>query len=230
MSTQPGLTTPAGTIVPLVPPLETGDCMTRAEFERRYEAMPGLKKAELVEGVVYVPSPVSKSHAHNHGRLMAWLVLYAEQTPGTMSCDNATVRLDLENEVQPDALLLIESGGQTKSGSSRYIEGPPELIAEVASSSVSRDLHSKLALYRRHGVLEYIVFASSTTIWTGSGWSKMSTNRCQPMNEAFFAVRCFRACGSTSRRCCAATWRPCWPRFSLDWARPNMGHSPADER
>ncbi len=119
---------------------------------------PGLKKAELVEGVVYVPSPVSKSHAHNHGRLMAWLVIYAEQTPGTMSADNATVRLDLETEVQPDALLLIENGGQTKIGASNFIEGPPELVAEVAASSVSRDLHSKLDLYRRHGVLEYLVW------------------------------------------------------------------------
>ena len=45
-----------------VPPLENGDRLTRDEFERRYEAMPHLKKAELIEGVVYVPSPVRYRH------------------------------------------------------------------------------------------------------------------------------------------------------------------------
>jgi Uma2 family endonuclease len=158
MATQPETTTAARSQVTLIPPLETGDCMSRTEFERRYESMPWLKKAELVEGVVFVPSPVSKPHAQGHFRITTWLGLYAEQTSGVSGADNGTVRLDLQTEVQPDALLLIESGGQTKTGSSNYIEGPPELVAEVASSSVSRDLHSKLGLYRRHGVLEYIVW------------------------------------------------------------------------
>ena len=44
-------------------PLENGDRLTRAEFERRYAAMPRLKKAELIEGIVYVPSPVRYSPA-----------------------------------------------------------------------------------------------------------------------------------------------------------------------
>jgi Uma2 family endonuclease len=158
MATHSDVTTPAGPQVPLVPPLESGDCMSRAEFERRYEALPGLKKAELVEGVVFVPSPVSKPHAQGHFRITTWLGLYAEQTSGVSGADNGTVRLDLQTEVQPDALLLIENGGQTKTSSNNFIEGPPELAAEVASSSVSRDLHSKLDLYRRHGVQEYIVW------------------------------------------------------------------------
>jgi len=51
---------------PRVLPLEPGDHLTREEFERRYDATPGLKKAELIEGVVdwfalegtqYVPVP-----------------------------------------------------------------------------------------------------------------------------------------------------------------------------
>lgn len=42
-----------------MPPLQAGDFLTRAEFERRYHQHPNLKKAELIEGIVYMPSPVN---------------------------------------------------------------------------------------------------------------------------------------------------------------------------
>lgn len=144
-----------------VPPLENGDRLTRDEFERRYDAMPHLKKAELIEGVVYVPSPVRyQHHGAPHAVLVGWLVYYAAHTPGVCVSDNSTVRLDLDNEPQPDALLLIDParGGQTRISSDDYIEGSPELVAEVASSSVSYDLHDKLHVYRRNGVREYLVW------------------------------------------------------------------------
>jgi Uma2 family endonuclease len=144
-----------------IPPLENGDRLTRDEFERRYEAMPHLKKAELIEGVVYVPSPVRyQHHGAPHAVLVGWLVYYAAGTPGVSVSDNTTVRLDLDNEPQPDALLLIDParGGQTRISGDDYIEGSPELVAEVASSSVSYDLHAKLHVYRRNGVREYVVW------------------------------------------------------------------------
>jgi Uma2 family endonuclease len=159
MSTHSHSTDPNASAVPVVPQLETGDCLTRPEFERRYEAMPWLKKAELIDGVVYVGSPVGPLHADAHAQLMVWLGTYAAQTPGTRCSDNATVRLDMLNEVQPDALLRLMKGGQSKAGDDMpYLEGAPELAAEVASSTVSRDLHAKLNLYLRHGVREYIVW------------------------------------------------------------------------
>ncbi len=144
-----------------VPPLENGDRLTRAEFERRYAAMPHLKKAELIEGVVYMPSPVRyRQHGAPHALLIGWLVQYAAGTPGVGVSDNSTVRLDLDNEPQPDVLLLIDPtcGGQARFSPDDYIEGSPELVAEVASSSVSYDLHAKLHVYRRNGVREYIVW------------------------------------------------------------------------
>jgi Uma2 family endonuclease len=144
-----------------VPPLENGDRLTRDEFERRYDAMPYLKKAELIEGVVYVPSPVRyQHHGAPHALLITWLGYYAAGTPGVSVSDNSTVRLDLDNEPQPDALLLIDPscGGQIRISSDDYIEGSPELVAEVASSSVSYDLHAKLHVYRRNGVREYVVW------------------------------------------------------------------------
>jgi Uma2 family endonuclease len=148
-------------LAPCVPPLENGDRLSRNEFERRYEAMPHLKKAELIEGIVYMPSPVRyRHHGAPHAHLIGWLVQYAAGTSGVSVSDNSTVRLDLDNEPQPDALLLIDPtcGGQTRSSSDDYIEGSPELVAEVASSSVSYDLHAKLHVYRRNGVREYIVW------------------------------------------------------------------------
>jgi Uma2 family endonuclease len=144
-----------------VPPLEPGDRLSRAEFERRYEAMPELKKAELIEGVVYMPSPVRlRRHGSPHFRLVTWLGVYEGATPGVIGADNATTRLDLDNEPQPDVVLFIDpdKGGQASVSSDDYLENGPELVAEIASSSASHDLHTKLQVYRRSGVREYIVW------------------------------------------------------------------------
>ena len=142
-------------------PLENGDRLTRSEFERRYQAMPRLKKAELIEGVVYVPSPVRyTSHAKPHGFVVAWISVYVAATPGVDFGDNATVRLDMDNEPQPDVLLRIDEqlGGQSRVSPDDYIEGGPELVVEVAASSASYDLHDKLRVYRRNQVQEYLVW------------------------------------------------------------------------
>jgi Uma2 family endonuclease len=144
-----------------IPPLENGDRLTRAEFERRYDAMPELKKAELIEGVVYVPSPIRfERHGKQTRHIATWLGHYEAATPHTEGGDNSTVRLDLDNEPQPDSFLRImpKAGGQSSTSEDDYVEGVPELVAEVASSSASYDLHDKLKVYRRSGVLEYIVW------------------------------------------------------------------------
>ncbi|MFE4107470.1 Uma2 family endonuclease [Almyronema epifaneia] len=143
------------------PPLEAGDRLTRPEFHRRYANMSSLKKAELIEGVVYMPAALRfKSHGQPHGRIMGWLSLYEATTPHVALGDNATVQLDLDNELQPDAVLLIqpEAGGQATISADDYIVGPPELVVEVAASSVSIDLYDKKRAYRRNGVREYLVW------------------------------------------------------------------------
>ncbi|MBW4697048.1 MAG: Uma2 family endonuclease [Aphanocapsa lilacina HA4352-LM1] len=140
------------------PILDSGDHLTRPEFERRYRRMPHLKKAELVEGVVFVPSPVRiDSHGRPHAHVVGWLTLYCAATPGVDIGDNATVRLDLDNEPQPDALLRLENG-TSSIGADGYVEGPPELVVEIAASSASYDLHEKLRAYQRNGVQEYLVW------------------------------------------------------------------------
>ncbi len=144
-----------------VPPLENGDRLTRTEFERRYEAMPELRKAELIEGIVYMPSPVRlRLHARPHSHMNTWLGTYEARTPGLILGDNSTVRMDLDNEPQPDVLLLVDPafGGQTSISDDDYVEGAPELVAEIAASSASYDVGAKLKVYRRNGVREYVVY------------------------------------------------------------------------
>ncbi len=141
-----------------MPPLENGDRLTRAEFEHRYAATPETFKAELIEGVVYVASPVRVFHGNPHFNLITWLGVYATATPGVSGSDNATTRLDLDNEPQPDALLRIETGGTSTISTDGYIEGAPELVAEIATSSAAVDLGAKKNAYRRNGVQEYLVW------------------------------------------------------------------------
>ncbi|MBD2677575.1 MULTISPECIES: Uma2 family endonuclease [Nostoc] len=145
--------------VSTIPPLENGDKLTRAEFERRYEAMPNVKKAELIEGIVYMASPVrANKHGKPHSHIMTWLGTYEAATPGLETLDNTTVRLDADNEPQPDAILRIQQGGRSTISKDDYVEGAPELIVEIAASSASYDLHQKLKVYRRNEVQEYLVW------------------------------------------------------------------------
>lgn len=147
-----------------VPSLENGDRLSRSEFERRYAACPTIKKAELIEGVVYMPSPVRASaHGGPHFSMSGWLSRYAYATPYTSGLDNATLRLDGDNEPQPDLMLRIVegAGGRSRVSADDYVEGAPELVVEVAGSSASYDLHDKLNAYRRNGVQEYLVLRTT---------------------------------------------------------------------
>lgn len=143
----------------IFPPLEGGDRLSRDEFERRYAGSPDIKKAELIEGVVYIAAAVrAKSHGQPHSRIITWLGVYEAATSGVSVLDNTTVRLDENNEPQPDALLRIETGGNSQVTDDDYIEGAPELVAEIAASSAAYDLYDKKQAYQRNGVKEYLVW------------------------------------------------------------------------
>ena len=143
-----------------IPPLMAGDRLSRVEFERRYHAQPALKKAELIEGVVYMPSPVKhKKHGNPHLFLNTWVGVYLAATPGLDASDNATVRMDNQNEPQPDLLLRVERSADGRSfvAPDDYIDGAPELIVEIAGTSANYDMHDKKFVYARNGVREYLV-------------------------------------------------------------------------
>ncbi len=188
-----------------IPPLVAGDRLTRAEFERRYLAMPEIKKAELVEGIVYMPSPVRLTrHGQQHVLLTTWLGYYFGKTPGIKHVgDNVTVRLDEDNEPQPDLCLLLPAaaGGAAKVDADGYIAGPPELVCEVSGSTVSMDLNQKLGAYRRNGVREYLVWRVDDAAIDFFACARASTNPCRPIRPESSAAMCFRACGLMCRRC-----------------------------
>lgn len=143
-----------------LPPLASGDRLTRVEFEQRYAAMPGVR-AELVEGVVYMQAAIRHSqHGQPHSLLSGWLFTYYSDTPGTDVGDASSLRLDPDNEPQPDLLMRIESecGGRSHIDAEGFLTGAPELVAEISASSASYDLHDKLNAYRRNGIQEYIVW------------------------------------------------------------------------
>lgn len=144
---------------PKFSPLQNGDEMSREEFERRYAQMPDVK-AELIDGVVYMSSPVrADGHGEQHFDLNTWAGTYKASTPGVRAADNATVRLDDENEPQPDLAMYIDParGGQVRIEDG-YLIGAPEFAAEVSASSLSIDRNAKFRSYQRAGVREYLIW------------------------------------------------------------------------
>ena len=144
-----------------VPPLENGAHLSAAEFLRRYEAMPEVRKAELINGIVYMGSPVRiDQHGEPDGLIQGWLCNYAVATPGVKHAVNSTTRLGPDDAPQPDGLLRLvpERGGQARLDAKGYLQGAPELVVEIAASTASLDAREKLASYRRAGVQEYLVW------------------------------------------------------------------------
>jgi Uma2 family endonuclease len=187
-----------------VPPLVPGERLTQPEFHHRYEAYPEDVKFELVGGIVYMASPLRRSHGSYHPVLSGVLWLYMSATPGVQVLDNATTILGEESEPQPDLELHILSqyGGQSRETAEDYVEGPPELMVEVSHSTRILDLRHKRDDYERAGVVEYMVLLveEQELRW----WhSSLQGSQSKPIGEASFARRCFRDSGFMSE--------PCWP-------------------
>jgi Uma2 family endonuclease len=142
-----------------LPPLHNGDRLTQPEFHRRYEAYPEDVKFELIGGTVYMGSPLRETHSDYEGELGFVFELYRRATPGVKAIHGATTILGAESEPQPDLGLRIleEYGGRSRLTRKKYIEGPPELLAEISHSTVAIDLHQKKADYQKAGVQEYLV-------------------------------------------------------------------------
>jgi Uma2 family endonuclease len=144
-----------------LPPLENGDHLDQKTFHARYEAMPEDCRAELIGGIVHMPSPQKVPHSKAQKLVVRWLDEYADATPGTETLFNNTQILGPDSEPQPDACLFIapEHGGQVHVDEDEYLHGAPELIVEVSSSTESIDLHRKKHDYQKAGVREYVVLA-----------------------------------------------------------------------
>ncbi len=168
------------TVETQVPPLVEGQRLSRDEFLRRWEAMPQVKRAELIKGVVHMPSPLNLEHGDTDLDLGAILWTYAAYTPGTKA-NSASTSFMLQDAPQPDCHLRIlpEAGGRTKR-TGRYLEGGPELVGEVSLSSAAYDLGDKFDVYDEAGVLEYVViFLKEQEI----RWFHRQDGKLQPMPE-----------------------------------------------
>lgn len=144
-----------------LPPLENGEHLEAAEFLRRYEAMPEVKKAELIRGTVFMGSPVrADQHGLPDNILQGWTSVYCARTPGVEAASNTTVRLGPRDVPQPDIALfrLASHGGQSRIDGAGYILGAPELVVEVAASSSAIDAHEKRDVYAEAGVREYLLW------------------------------------------------------------------------
>lgn len=190
LTDQPSISVPTSESVPH---LENGDCLTAPEFHRRYAAMPHVKKAELIRGIVYMGSPVRfEYHGMPHVDLATWIGNYKAFTPGTVAGDNSTMKLDKINEPQPDICLAIKSecGGQSKLIDG-YMVGAPELIAEIVASSASYDLHQKRDVYAEFSVREYLVWRA---LEGELDWFLLDNGRFEPLaadSDAIFRSRVF---------------------------------------
>lgn len=142
-----------------VPLLVNGERMKQLEFHRRYEACPKNEKWELIGGIVYMASPLRRTHCRYDGKFGLVLELYELATPGVETLHNATAILDEESEPQPDLGLRIlpEYCGQSRTTSDDYLQGAPEFLVEVAHSRRAIAMHGKRDDYQRSGVREYVV-------------------------------------------------------------------------
>ncbi len=173
--------------------LESGDRLTREDFHRRYDARPDIRRAELINGVVYVPSP-TRFDVHDEPAtiMVTWLAMYALGTPDVRSGSNASIFLTDDGEVQPDGFLFCDTAdASVRRTPDGYLEGAPELVSEVAASSASYDLHDKKELYRRAGVQEYLVWR---VLDHGFDWFDLQADqyvRREPDDRGVIASRMF---------------------------------------
>ena len=128
------------------------------EFLERWVALPNLKYAELINGVVYMPSPLSRDHGVPDNMIATWIGMYCWNTPGTEAGSNLTYLFSAKNVPQPDQSLRIlpAHGGRTKD-QGNLNAGPPELAIEVSVSSLNFDLGDKLTMYELEKVQEYLI-------------------------------------------------------------------------
>ncbi len=188
----------------LVPLLDNGFRLAQPEFHRRYELMPEVKRAELIEGIVFMSSPVSFVHARATQAVHTWIGTYAVATPGAEAVDNATLILDPDNEFQPDIMLRLDEahGGKSRLVD-KYLHGAPELIIEVALTSVAQDLHGKFNVYRRLGVPEYLVWQLEQQRMDWFICRKVNIVQWRPPRMVCSGAGCFQDYGWTPK--------PCWP-------------------
>ena len=170
-----------------LPPLHNGDRLDQPTFHARYVLMREHTRAELIAGVVYTASPQRRKHSRSQTVLAHWLNEYELDTPGTEVLEGTSDILGADSEPEPDSCLFVvpEFGGQVWEDEEGYLNGPPELIAEISWSTESIDLHAKKADYEKASVCEYIVVACEPNACTGLCAAAIGSRKCRQTKMAF---------------------------------------------
>jgi len=178
-----------------IPPLEDGQRLSAGEFMRRYEAMPEAKHWQLIEGVVHMPPPPTSTSYHGQPQflLLGWIFAYGAATAGVAGSAPSTVRLDLDNVPEPDGALFVlpEHGGQVRFDEKGYIVGAPDLVIEVAASSLAIDMNEKFRAYRRNGVREYLVWKTEKREIVWFAFDEGEATQLEPDAKGRLASRAF---------------------------------------
>ena len=175
------------------PPLLAGDHLTMEEFRRRYEAAPDMKKAELINGIVYMPPPVFGDHSVPDNIAATCLGLYSVHTIGTEAHNDRTLQLIGHSQVQPDVCLVIlpECGGKTFVKKSKELAGSPELVVEVAAASVNYDLFEKKNAYHSNQIQEYTVWQTLDKRLDWFEWTPAEYTRRSPDKRGLLKSKVF---------------------------------------
>lgn len=174
-----------------LPLLYDGLRLDRVTFHRLYEASPELKRVQLIEGIVHMPSPMRfVQHANPQTCINGWLFCYVTQTPGVNTGGSATLKIDDENEFEPDGMLFYDNG-QLIIADDGYLEGVPELAVEVTASTFTIDSKEKFRVYEKHGVKEYLLWntEAGTITWYARHKDKfvpMKSNRAGILKSKIF--------------------------------------------
>jgi Uma2 family endonuclease len=177
----------------IIPPPVAGDHLDLAEFWRRCEAHPEIKKAELLDGVVFMPPPVYDDHSVPDNAASGWLAYYAARTPGTCAHNDRSLQLIGISAVQPDVCLVLlpECGGRTFVNEEQKLAGSPELIFEVAASSTSYDLFEKKDAYHANQVREYLVWQTLDQRFDWFEWTPAEYIRRRPDAKGILRSKTF---------------------------------------
>jgi Uma2 family endonuclease len=142
------------------PILFDGQRLDQPTFHELYSQMPEGFRAELIDGVVRLMNmPLYSDHGRPDANLTGLLCMYSFETPGTIVQIATPTRLGPKSEVQPDSALLIDPafGGRTFDDERGLTTNAPELVVEIASSTLRLDLNAKKRVYEEAGALEYVV-------------------------------------------------------------------------
>jgi Uma2 family endonuclease len=131
--------------------VEVVERMTAEEF---FRGAPEDRKAELIDGVMIMPSPPFDPHERLQNFLLTLLRVYVEELElGEVRGSRTPVELGIDQVPEPDVLFVAKQRAHIIQN--KGILGAPDLVIEILSAGTAhRDRGRKFRAYERAGVGE----------------------------------------------------------------------------